>query len=384
MSTSGTDSAQQLFRDVLRRQQALRRHRSWRIGVLVVTGALATFVVFTQAVHYRPVAVFFFYVVLASWYGDVREAMGSALFGLIVTLVLLPDNARLGFSLPESIAAELLFAAACLLHIALVQSLRKHRILADAAVRTRDEFLTAALHDLRNPLTSMLGRAELIQRRLDSGKATDEAWLRSQMAGLCGAATRMLSLVNEFGDVARLELGKSLDLQREVVDVSTMIRAVAEDLGRQHGVAPVITLPPGALVVGDRARLERMAENIVGNAFKYSTSGTPVHLGVAADTQWVTITVRDSGVGIPADELPRIFTRYFRASTAAGITGSGLGLAGAKAIVEEHGGRITVQSAAGRGTMVTISLPRAQAPRDNHDQQAPPAIGATPGVDAEQ
>jgi signal transduction histidine kinase len=111
------------------------------------------------------------------------------------------------------------------------------------------------------------------------------------------------------------------------------------------------------VVEGDGMRLERVLQNVIGNAVKYSPGGTPVQVQVSRQEDWAVITVRDGGVGIPADELPHIFSKYYRASTSIGIKGTGIGLAGAKAIVAQHGGHITLDSIVGQGTTVVISLP---------------------------
>jgi signal transduction histidine kinase len=111
--------------------------------------------------------------------------------------------------------------------------------------------------------------------------------------------------------------------------------------------------------MGDRVRLERVMHNVVGNAIQYSAGRTPVRAEVSQDDAWVTVTVRDRGVGIPADDLPHVFTLFYRASTAMGVPGRGIGLASARTIVEQHGGQITLQSALSEGTAVTITLPRA-------------------------
>jgi signal transduction histidine kinase len=112
------------------------------------------------------------------------------------------------------------------------------------------------------------------------------------------------------------------------------------------------------LVCGDRARLERVLHNLIGNAVKYSPQDTRIDVDVQTREQRAAITVRDQGVGIPAEELPRIFTRFFRASTARGVKGTGIGLAGSRAIIEQHHGHITVESVVGQGTTVTVCLPR--------------------------
>jgi signal transduction histidine kinase len=146
----------------------------------------------------------------------------------------------------------------------------------------------------------------------------------------------------------------------EPLDVGALVRDVVASMeaGRPEGAAPVVVdASDGAVVQGDRLQLERVMQNIIGNAIKYSPQGTPVHATVGRHDQWVVISVRDRGVGIPHEELPHIFTPFYRASTAQGIPGTGIGLSGAKMIVEQHGGQITLQSAVGKGTTVVVRLP---------------------------
>jgi signal transduction histidine kinase len=225
-------------------------------------------------------------------------------------------------------------------------------------VRLRNDFLRAVTHDLRAPLTSMRGRAQLVQSRLERGSA-DPAWLSAQMDAVCAATVQMLATVDELSDVARLQIGQELDLDVETVDVGALVRAVADAATILPDTTPVVVTAPTTPVeiAGDRARLRRVLENIIGNAVKYSPTRTPVAVAVDDQGASTVITVRDQGVGIPSDELPRLFTRYYRASTAHGIAGSGIGLAGAKAIVARHGGSIAIESAVGVGTTVTVTLP---------------------------
>jgi signal transduction histidine kinase len=231
---------------------------------------------------------------------------------------------------------------------------------AEAAVQVRAEFLSSATHDLRVPLTTTIGHAQMVRLSLQAQEAVDQAWLRRQIDALCDAGKRMLAAVDEMNDVAGLQMGQALDLHLEPVDVGMVLYTVADDAIIQHGSRVVdVEAPVGAVVMGDRVRLERVMHNVVGNAIKYSAGRIPVRVEVSQDDAWVTVTVRDRGVGIPADDVPHVFTLFYRASTAMGVPGRGIGLAGARTIVEQHGGQITVQSAVGEGTMVTITLPRA-------------------------
>jgi len=246
-----------------------------------------------------------------------------------------------------------------------VDNARLYKEVEDA-LRVRDDFLTAASHDLRTPLTSIKGRIELMQMRLDRGKELSDEFLRSQIGTLHKGAAHMLAVVDEITDVAHLQMGRQLALNRETFDVGELARAAAALVGNGD--------KGGTLVEGDRVRLARVLQNVIGNAVKYSPAATVVNVEVRDGTDAVRIVVRDHGVGIPADELPRIFTRFYRASTARGIDGTGIGLAGAKAIVEQHGGHITLESVVGEGVTVTITLPRVVAALEPLSSAIPEAM----------
>ncbi len=229
---------------------------------------------------------------------------------------------------------------------------------AEEALRLRTETLAAVAHDLRTPLTSLAGRAALARGRL--ARATDlnpdRAWLTRQVDEIDAATTRLRAAIDELDDAAHLAAGRELALAREPVDLGELARAVAREFALQRAVAVEAPDAP-LLVAGDRARLDRALQNLIGNAIKYSPPASPVVVTVTRGVAAGVIVVRDRGVGIPAAELPHIFERSYRAATARGIAGSGLGLAGAKAIAERHGGTITAESAENTGTTVTVTLP---------------------------
>jgi signal transduction histidine kinase len=245
----------------------------------------------------------------------------------------------------------------------LLASEQQARTEAEAAVHVRDDFLAAASHDLRTPLAAISGRIDLLRFNLKGSRALDRDWLGDQVSSAHRAIRRMTSTLEEITDATLLQMGQILALSQDVVDVGELVRATvhtvteANKLARE--VSVLVDAAPGLVVEGDHARLERVVQNIIGNAIKYSPLGTPVYVDVRREEQGVGIVVRDSGVGIPADELPRIFTRFYRASTAKGINGTGLGLAGAKMMVEQHGGHITLTSTVGQGTTVRVFLPTA-------------------------
>jgi signal transduction histidine kinase len=231
---------------------------------------------------------------------------------------------------------------------------------AEQAARVRDEFLRAVSHDLRTPLTIMLLHVEVICAELDKGRLVDLEWLRRHMTSIATAGSRMVAQLQELTDTARLQMGELLDLRLETVDVGALVRDVVGSMeaGGPEGGAPVVVeASDGVVIQGDRLQLERVVQNVIGNAIKYSPDSAPVHVTVRWHDQWAVISVRDRGVGIPHEELPHIFTPFYRASTARGIPGTGIGLSGSKMIVEQHGGQITVESAVGQGTTVVVRLP---------------------------
>jgi signal transduction histidine kinase len=172
-------------------------------------------------------------------------------------------------------------------------------------------------------------------------------------------------LIDTLLDVTRVQMGRPLPLDRRTTDLVAVARQVVEDAQRQTSRRHALRLDaavPAFVGCWDPGRLERMLGNLVNNAVKYSPEGGEVTVGVAAEPSespaWAVLTVRDRGVGIPGADLPRVFERFYRASNVATeISGTGIGLTTVRQIVEQHGGRIGVESEEGRGTTWTVRLP---------------------------
>jgi signal transduction histidine kinase len=160
-------------------------------------------------------------------------------------------------------------------------------------------------------------------------------------------------------DVAQLQMGEPLSFDVALVDLTALVRHAAALLSPSSARCTLVEPVGPALVRGDAHRLERVIQNVVDNAVKFSAPQAPVVVRVEPQGTWFVIRVSDRGRGIPAEDLPRIFTRFYRGSNAASAKGSGIGLASAKAIVEQHGGRIDVRSTPDYGTTVSIRLPAA-------------------------
>lgn len=241
--------------------------------------------------------------------------------------------------------------------------------LRDVREQRRVESERAALlgllsHDLRTPLAAIIGRSQLIQRRLARRATPDPRQLREDAAVIERTARRMEGMLEELVDLAALQQGAALTLVPRPLDLVTLGEQVVEErreLNHNHQIR--LDAAASALVgVWDESRLERALTNLLSNATKYSIPGSTVTVQLSQDVDsagaWAVLVVTDEGIGIPASELPRVAERFYRASNAADRTaGTGLGLLGVRRIVEQHGGQMSIASEEGRGTRVTLRLP---------------------------
>jgi len=210
-------------------------------------------------------------------------------------------------------------------------------------------------HDLRTPLTRLRASAEMALR----GPADAERY-REALADCIEESDRVLVMLNTLMDISEAESG-AMPLVRETLPLGEVLEQAVDlyrDVAEAKGVSLTVHASPGALVSGDRVRLEQVAANLLDNAIKYTPAGGRVTASVRQADGRVELVVEDTGVGIPADELPRIWQRLFRGDRSRTERGLGLGLSLVKAIVEAHGGTVGVVSEPGRGSRFTITLRR--------------------------
>src|SRR5258708_7133877 len=215
-------------------------------------------------------------------------------------------------------------------------------------------------HDLRTPLTRLRGAAEMALASPPPGDCAEQAeHYREVLADCVEESDRVLVMLNTLMDISEAESG-TMQLRREAVSLADVV-ARAIDLYRDVADTKGVTLASAAtadiVVTADRTRLEQVAANLIDNAVKYTPPGGRVDVEVRRDADAAVLRVRDTGAGIPADELPRIFDRLFRGDTSRAERGLGLGLSLVKAIVEAHGGTVEVGSERGRGSVFTVRLP---------------------------
>ena len=229
-----------------------------------------------------------------------------------------------------------------------------------AAERMRVDFVANASHELRTPLAALIGFIET----LEDANAPGDADTRLRFLGImAGEARRMQRLIDDLMSLSRIEADR-YSPPRERIDLAVVLREACADIrsGRKDGERLVLEIAlPDAFVIGDRGQLSQLVHNIVGNAFKYGRSATPIGVTLAAGDAGLRLAVADQGEGIAPEHLPRLTERFYRVDPgrSRAIGGTGLGLAIVKHIVERHRGRLQIESEVGRGTIVTVTLPLA-------------------------
>ncbi len=239
--------------------------------------------------------------------------------------------------------------------------LESHALIAEAArvraleeaTRLKDDFISAAAHDLKTPLTTLLAQAQLLARKAE--QAPDAPTDRAGIERIITEARRMSALVNELLDAARAGHGRLIGA-RVPVDLAAL---AAEVCAQQPPERCVLVAPEPVVGEYDSHRITQVIEQLVENAVKYSPNGEPVTVQVWSEGDQARLSVADRGIGIPSGDLPHIFDRFYRAANVDDrqFAGMGLGLSLCRSIVEQHGGRIWVTSTPGRGSTFHVALP---------------------------
>lgn len=225
----------------------------------------------------------------------------------------------------------------------------------EEATRLKDDFLSSAAHDLKTPLTVLMTQAQMLERR--AVRHPDEPADLDGIRRVIREVRRLNRLVLELLDVSRLEQGRLLG-PRESVDLVALARQVC----RRHASAVhPCQVEANAPLVGwcDPVRVLQLLDNLLENAVKYSPDGGEIHTTLAREADQAHLVVADPGIGIPSEDLPRLFERFHRGSNVDDrrFSGMGLGLYICRGIVEQHGGRIWADSEPGRGSAFHVLLP---------------------------
>src|SRR5262245_8508302 len=227
----------------------------------------------------------------------------------------------------------------------------------DEIARLTQEILSMASHDLKTPATVVKLRAQLLRRKVESGSATAED-LQSGLDTVVRQADRMVQMLTLLLDFSRLEAGHMV-LEPAPVDLVEVVGAAVEEVRAttdRHRLT--VRAPDGVTGVWDELRLKEVLTNLLTNAMKYSPDGGTVEVEVEVSRKEAIARVRDHGLGVPHEELPNIFERFYRAPSARRLEGTGLGLYICREIIAAHGGRIWAESEGpGHGSTFCFALP---------------------------
>lgn len=326
------------------------------IGITLLVAALRL-----PAFVFEHLIVLIVVAIAVPW--GVRAAMVAAVVAVVADDVLLRQAVgEPRVSGLRDVIDLALFAAVGVIVGGLVATARKERARAETAAgrerqarQERDRLIATISHDLATPL-SVLGGTLQMTKRFGAHPETELPRLLSRLERATSSVT---SLVRMLADVQALEQGRfALDLApRDLRDVVLPVAEMLADFSERH---PVVVETPATpvMLMADAERLQRVVENLVNNAIKYSPAGGAVRISITAEDGYAVLAVQDEGIGISAEALPWIFQPSYRAPEALGTApGLGLGLSIASQIVTQHRGTMEARSAEPRGTMVTVRLP---------------------------
>jgi two-component system, OmpR family, sensor histidine kinase VicK len=249
-----------------------------------------------------------------------------------------------------------------LLHIADMTGIESDGELAEnirAFERIKEDFLAVTAHELRTPVTALLGYTNLMVSRAERGDWTDRDLHALRM--IQAQAKRLTQLINGLVDVARIQTGE-VELRYQQVDVAGLVQRVVREFRLTAGDYTIeATVPPEPVLIwGDAQRIEQVVAQLLDNALKYSPWGGTIQVNVWAETE-AHLAIVDQGIGIPEEELPHLFERFYRASNTDSdrISGLGIGLYLAREFVTAHQGQIDVRSVPNQQTVFEITLPLA-------------------------
>ncbi len=349
---------------VIRRlPEAVFQHRYFDIALLVTDTALISASIYMNRDVPWDLFLFYFFILFLAAIGEnmVRIVIGSVLISLVYVGLLLEQGKAFSQIGPDLFVRIPFLFGASILYGYLSENAKKEKIRAETAEqkeRLKMDLVSALAHDIKNPLGIIMGYAETMSDQFigrSEAKGNLEILDRIQES-----AQRIVNLVTGFLEASKAESGK-LNLEERPVEINSLIREVAQqqmgDLRKKNISLDVELDETIPTVVGDKTQLDRVLWNLVGNAIKFTPGGGRITVSSRRDNGYVCVAVKDTGIGIPKDELPLLFSQFRRLKGSAKIEGTGLGLFIVKTIIEAHKGTVQAESAGGQGSTFTVRVP---------------------------
>jgi signal transduction histidine kinase/CheY-like chemotaxis protein len=243
---------------------------------------------------------------------------------------------------------------------------RQARAAAEEGLRLREEFLSVATHELRTPVTSIKGYAQLALRAVTSGQPRGRERLNQTLSRLDEQCDRLARLITQLLDASRIQGGR-LVLEAGQIDLGEVVqRSVASAQDRSAMHTWEVDVEPGLIADADDARIDQVITNLLDNAIRYSPRGGAIEVTARRLDDRVEVAVADEGMGIPEGDLERVFERFYQTPSGRDLGGMGLGLFISQEIARAHGGKIVAERRPGKGSRFVFSIPLA----------APRAVGA--------
>jgi signal transduction histidine kinase len=238
-----------------------------------------------------------------------------------------------------------------------LQELKSRNSEVERANQLKSEFLASMSHELRTPLHTIIGFTELLAEELE-GPLNEKQ--QRFMGHIHQDSLHLLELINDILDISKIESGR-LELRRETFDMAAVLEETLSSLRAQSAAKSIVIetrLSIPAAILADRLRVKQILFNLLNNALKFTPEGGRVQVDGAQQDGYLEISISDTGIGIPKEQHEAVFDKFYQVgATTKGVReGTGLGLAITKALVEEHGGRIRLESEPGKGSRFTFTI----------------------------
>lgn len=338
-------------------------HRYFDTALLLTDTVLISAAIYmNRTVPWDLFLIYFFILLLASIGTNLlRIVIGSVVVSVLYLVILVEQ----GKGIPQ-ISTDLVIRIPFLFGVSVLYGYlsenanreRKRAEIAEERERMKMDLVSSLAHDIKNPLGIVLGYAEMLIEMLEEKKGEKEHL--DLLERIVTSGQRIVNLVTGFLDASKAEAGK-LEIAHRPVSFNSLLKDVVRqqeaELQRKQLSVDLKLDEQLPEIMGDAAQLDRVFWNLIGNAIKFTPTGGKISVSCKREDSHISVAVQDTGVGIPQDELPLLFTQFKRLRGAAKIEGTGLGLFIVKTIVEAHKGSVRVESVDGQGSTFTVRIP---------------------------